>query len=318
MFFTSKKELYARSPSIIHRPQSPHYKHAQFPDFDRAMECYVPDNGMPPFQNENWYLAKNIYYTNHWLRKPSYYKNNFKYSYSIPKIIHHIWLGSPLPERFKPLIGTWKKHHPTWKHMLWTDKEVEKFGLINKKLFMKCNNYGLKSDIARYEILARFGGFYADIDLECLKPLDILHQTYHFYACLFPNQSILANGVIGAAPQHPIIEACVTGLRSLTHVDEHVPGEIQQRTGPGYFSSVVFAQVKKSTSSLHNCMILPASYFFAYPVNLRFAVWSDQEKFKKRLLYAVPEAFGLHYWANSWLERPALPELNIKNRTRSS
>ena len=40
----------------------------------------------------------------------------------IPRIIHHIWLGSALPERFAFLRQTWIDRHPVedgWTHMLW-------------------------------------------------------------------------------------------------------------------------------------------------------------------------------------------------------
>ena len=32
----------------------------------------------------------------------------------IPKIIHQIWLGSPLPERYKQWQRTWTDNHPDW------------------------------------------------------------------------------------------------------------------------------------------------------------------------------------------------------------
>ena len=84
----------------------------------------------------------------------------------IPKIIHHIWLGSPFPEKYKILRETWKKHHPDWEFVLWTDEDIEAFGLFNKDLYDQSDNYGAKSDIARYEILYRFGGLYIDTDFE--------------------------------------------------------------------------------------------------------------------------------------------------------
>lgn len=43
----------------------------------------------------------------------------------IPKKIHQIWLGSPLPEKFARLAATWKQHHPDWEYMqLWTDQDI--------------------------------------------------------------------------------------------------------------------------------------------------------------------------------------------------
>lgn len=42
----------------------------------------------------------------------------------IPKIIHQIWLGSPLPQKFKKLQASWIKMHPEWTYILWTDRKA--------------------------------------------------------------------------------------------------------------------------------------------------------------------------------------------------
>ena len=35
----------------------------------------------------------------------------------IPKIIHQIWLGSPVPEYLKTLMESWKALHPDWQYL---------------------------------------------------------------------------------------------------------------------------------------------------------------------------------------------------------
>ena len=100
----------------------------------------------------------------------------------IPKIIHQIWLGSKLPEQYYIWQQTWIKNHPDWQYILWTDAEIEKLNLVNKRLYNACKSYGAKSDIARYEILYRYGGLYVDCDFECLQPFDIFHHGCDFYA----------------------------------------------------------------------------------------------------------------------------------------
>jgi hypothetical protein len=86
--------------------------------------------------------------------------NDVQYSETprIPKIIHHIWLGSELPEKYKAWQKTWLTHHPDWEYRLWTQKEIDEFGLKNRTQFDAARTYGEKSDIALYEILYRFGG----------------------------------------------------------------------------------------------------------------------------------------------------------------
>jgi mannosyltransferase OCH1-like enzyme len=99
----------------------------------------------------------------------------------IPKIIHQIWLGSPVPECFKAFMKSWELHHPGWTYILWTDEKVKTLTLYNQDLFDAATNFGEKADILRYELLYFFGGVYADCDQECLRSLDFLHHLYDFY-----------------------------------------------------------------------------------------------------------------------------------------
>ena len=46
--------------------------------------------------------------------------------------------------------------------------EAKNFGMKNKEAFLSAYNYGMKSDILRYEILHSFGGVYIDTDYECV------------------------------------------------------------------------------------------------------------------------------------------------------
>jgi len=124
----------------------------------------------------------------------------------IPKKIHQIWLGSPLPDEFKSFCESWKTTHPGWEYKLWTDKDIEELNLENKALYDAATNYGERSDIARYEILYRFGGLYIDTDFESIKPMDILHHMFDFYTG-YPGwcEPILNNGLIASSPNHPLL-----------------------------------------------------------------------------------------------------------------
>ena len=43
---------------------------------------------------------------------------NYSKQPKIPKIIHHIWLGSILPKKYVRLIKSWETYHPDWQHIL--------------------------------------------------------------------------------------------------------------------------------------------------------------------------------------------------------
>jgi mannosyltransferase OCH1-like enzyme len=116
----------------------------------------------------------------------------------IPKVFHFIWLGSNLPDEFLPMIGSWKCQHPLWEVRIWSDEDVEPLSLTNRHLFDSSANFGMKSDILRYEILQKFGGVYIDIDYECVANIENLCSDCQFFAGL-SNTGVLEvnNGLIG-------------------------------------------------------------------------------------------------------------------------
>ena len=139
----------------------------------------------------------------------------------IPHIFHYIWLGSPIPKRLKILITSWQLLHPTWKHYIWEDKDIQQLVinhkqgihhhhhhhhhtentntdtttipsvstilpptpdiLYNADVFRSAYNYGQCSDILRYELLYNFGGIYIDMDMLALSSLDTLCLEADFF-----------------------------------------------------------------------------------------------------------------------------------------
>jgi len=235
-----------------------------------------------------------------------YNKNNLsvkmnKGNKKIPKIIHQIWLGSPLPKKYDAWVRSWEKNHPGWKYVLWTDKEIEEFELANRKLYHSTSNYGEKSDIARYEILYRFGGVYVDTDLESLMPLDVLHENYEFYtgiSHLDGGVLCLANGIIGSVAGHPILKECIETIKLKWHLKM-----IIEITGPVHFTQSFCDVVEKMKGTLayKNIIALPATYF--YPFGITKKDMRGQEL--KSYLKSFPESFTAHYWEGSWLKKRA-------------
>lgn len=241
-----------------------------------------------------------------------YEKNNLLKSESsiqprIPKIIHQIWIGSnPLPEFYKNLIKTWKNKHPTWKYILWTDQEVEKFDLKNKNAYLNAKKMSEKANILRLEILDRIGGVYIDTDFECLKPLDELNHHYDFYIGIGPNQnlSVILNGLIGSIPNHPFIKFCIQQMtyESSTNVNKH-----QFEKNGILFISRMMSIYNFNSSNLKN-IALPMSYF--YPIS---GISSE----KNPIEYVIkPESFGIHYWGNTLHKKEKLYQ-DIKKTTKN-
>ena len=105
--------------------------------------------------------------------------NNTKETFSerIPKIIHQT---APADKSTHPLTWTkchesWKREFPesTYKHIMWTDEDLD---ILIKNDFPWFYSYYInypknieRIDIARYFILYKHGGIYADMDFYCNK-----------------------------------------------------------------------------------------------------------------------------------------------------
>ncbi len=132
---------------------------------------------------------------------------------SIPKIAHFIWLGpNPLPQYAQYCIQSFITHHPDWTYKVWRDEDTinlkreadfPSFSFLSSPHF----NYGIKSDLLRYELLRRYGGVYIDMDYEFLQSLDHVALSSHFFCGLSNTDTVeVNNGIIGAVPHHPLIE----------------------------------------------------------------------------------------------------------------
>lgn len=216
----------------------------------------------------------------------------------IPKIIHQIWLGGPLPEKYKTIQKSWKQHHPDWEYRLWTDEDAKTFKMQNRALFESAVNWGEKADIFRYEILYQIGGLYVDTDFECLRPMDLLHHLTDFYIGMdtverkFQSPRLL-NGLIASIPNHPILKECLSSMSGSGARDNF--DLIQARTGPGLITRVFMNHAKDET---HKNVALPSSYFYPLPACERCNSMGGPIKEE----WAEEESYAIHYWDGSWIK----------------
>ncbi len=220
----------------------------------------------------------------------------------IPKVLHQIYLtdaGKEMPKIYKQLQQIWITKHPGWRYKLWGFKEIEQFGLINKKKFDEALGYAAKSDIARYEILYRLGGVYVDTDFLCLKPLDKLNNRHDFYVGMEPHirddidalhRFIISQAIIGSRPGHPILKKCIEELANKSFALGEDPVFM---TGPIFFGDCLFSAI--DTSATSRSVVLPPTYFF--PIGFGQGSLPFSEIIAN---FSHPETFGIHLWAGSW------------------
>lgn len=201
---------------------------------------------------------------------------------SIPKIVHQVWLGNEEP----PLkwMQTWKDfcNRYNWGYKLWRDSDIEKFGLQNKSAYKEAKSYQKKSDIARYEIVHRHGGLYADCDMVWLGkdlskyiPLDknMFIGVQEYPSWMDIGSPYLCNGFFISPPKHHILRRCIEKISKNDYtLMERIKGAWCE-TGP----------VLLNSSVKEGIVILP--YYYVFPKDFHYQQGvSDPCDFKNEAL----------------------------------
>jgi inositol phosphorylceramide mannosyltransferase catalytic subunit len=178
----------------------------------------------------------------------------------IPKIIHQVWIG---PKNKPSYMSMWKDMNPDYEYILWdNDKIKEMFPLINQHLFdqfdkLEQDRWNGKTNIARAEILYKYGGIYMDADCYPLRPLEDFLLDCTFFVP-FENEKrnkLVASGIEGSTPGHPILQKFIEELNKEKIVK--LPSWIF--CGPGFFSKIF-----ESFKNTEGIKIVPSYYFLPH------------------------------------------------------
>lgn len=143
-----------------------------------------------------------------------------------------------MPEELAVNIEHWKIMHPNWGVTVWTERDL--CWLRNRQLFDDAENIvprdaveQFRSDVARYEIILEYGGFYADVDTWPLKNIgDSLakHETF----AVWEDRSWIGNTYLGGMAKSPVFKAIVNGLAA--NVKRHRGRRPNVLSGPKYIT----------------------------------------------------------------------------------
>jgi inositol phosphorylceramide mannosyltransferase catalytic subunit len=97
----------------------------------------------------------------------------------IPSRIFQTWKSkNDIPDRMEQWSQSFRRHNPHYAYELWDDFDNREF--ISREFPWFLNLYDgypaeiYRADAVRYFYLYTYGGIYADMDTECLRPLDEL------------------------------------------------------------------------------------------------------------------------------------------------
>lgn len=286
-------------------------------NFDRSNGLNLMKEYSAHYLNPNASIELKLLRSNYERIKPSKTPSNI--SPIIPKVIHQIWLGEDeMPRNYQYFSETWRQYHPDWKIKIWNKEDILKENFPSIDLFFLARSYAEQADIARYEIIHRYGGLYVDTDIECFANFDDLHHKYDFYINMEPpalnkKQVTIANNMIAAVPNHPVLARTLTNIRSNWNLTEE---EFENNLSNSWTS---FGR------STHNLAVQRTMYPLSDAV-FSFLTEEDQTKYKSIILpssYNIPMYFVnnrpiLNFLSNTFRGRAKLSnKIDIQPETMS-
>ena len=192
----------------------------------------------------------------------------------VPRIIHQTWKNTEIPMKLTKWVKSWILKNPDYEYWLWTDESAR--ALIADRhpyLLPTFDGYteGIrKADALRYVVLYEFGGVYADMDMESLKPLDPILRKY---ACIIPQEpyehpilygnfeNLSINAVMACRAKHPFMKMLMDNLEYFSHM-----WDVLDSTGP-HFVLNNLKRYKASNTYINDThkdgiYLAPAEYFF--------------------------------------------------------
>jgi hypothetical protein len=202
--------------------------------------------------------------------------------------MHQIWIGPNMPTAFKRAADHFIKLHPDWEYKLWTEDNLPK-DLVNQEVIDECFNrstmLSVISDCYRYELLARYGGVYADCDVLFFKNInDLIEDKSEVF--MDENSLTVTNCFIACEQNHPVMHGLINGLRN-QYYGYRDTDSILVAAGIFYYSEFI----RDWPDDLY---ILPRETFIPF---CQYHPWDEYWESVKHK-FPMDHWYGFHYWGH--------------------
>jgi|694.fasta_scaffold01837_8 hypothetical protein len=201
----------------------------------------------------------------------------------IPKIIIQTWKTAEIPEKYKKMVNSLRSLNPDFEYKFFSDEDIEFFIKSNyPDYYMTYDRLPIKIqkiDFFRYIAIYHYGGFYFDLDMNGLEPLDNLvlnndcvfpvdeiikqdmcRQERYAYFCNNNMYFLLGQYAFGAKVQNLFIKSLIDHIHinidkiiSLYNISRNKEIYVYTTTGPDFVSKVYLDFINKnSIKILHN------------------------------------------------------------------
>ena len=221
---------------------------------------------------------------------------------TIPHVLHQTWKDANLPPALAAWQQTWLEHNPGWQLHLWTDLDNRELIRTHYPWFLPIyDGYPhpiQRADAVRYFILHHYGGVYADLDFECLRPLEPLlagkqlifglepdEHLSHDYLRQHNLQQLICNAWMASIPGHPFWEHLFKALLASHRLAGALPS-----TGPFMLTHACLSYPEQQSITLEPASVL-------YPIHSA-EKWDELPESRQQAIRQA--AFAVHHWLGSY------------------
>jgi len=221
------------------------------------------------------------------------------------KTVHQIWTTHELPAQFKKFAESWKEYIPDWEYKLWSHQENRDFvAEFYPDFLAKYDSYPRdmqRVDAAKYLILKKVGGLYADTDVECMDNIEeligsaecVVGKEPYWHAHRFNMDYIVGSAFIYSVPEGDFINFVCKKLFEYPTVKVNNPKDVLKSTGPIMLTEAYSEYDKKERINLYEPETL-------YPVGM--GDWNRiiRNDIPGCMAERIKNAYAIHYFFGMW------------------
>ena len=225
------------------------------------------------------------------------------------KKIHQIWFQgvNNAPHTLQTFSREWKTINPRYQHKVWEEKTMDSF--IKKYYPNYYHRYKTfphmiqKIDFFKYAVLNIEGGFYIDMDVECLRPIKLPKKYsnsdfspsrapfYKYENLIFSGHvDLYNNAVLYSRKKSPILKELINRSFNYSCKNKNKTQCVFMTTGPLIYSRII-------TKHKHNYNIIP------FPSTYFEPVWTPKYNIIDSYINRFNnKQIGKHHFNSDWVE----------------
>jgi hypothetical protein len=212
----------------------------------------------------------------------------------IPKKLHYVWVGGPLPQEVTRYLDSWQRFSPDYELIHWGEHNIDPSlgdGFIERAL--RERKWAKVADAVRLWAVQEHGGIYFDTDVEVIRPLDSLltHRCFFGFQLKHDDADWVCNAAFGAEPGHWFIRKALD--RVLRIQPSHFGIERPTQFGPKLITRLLreegLDRYSEDGVMVKDVVVLPTDVFYPF-------TW--EEEFTPACI--TPRTLAVHFWEKNW------------------